>query len=44
VVTSVSSIESFPFSGLSRQPIRFKRVVLPLPEGPTKEEVKNATF
>ena len=35
--TSVSSTRKVPEVGLSRQPMRFKRVVLPLPEGPTKE-------
>jgi hypothetical protein len=35
--TSVSSTIKIPEVGLSRQPMRFKRVVFPLPDGPTKE-------
>ena len=37
VLMSVAFIITCPWVGLSRQPIRFNIVVLPLPEGPTKE-------
>ena len=35
--TSIPATRSCPLEGLSRQPTRFSSVVLPLPEGPTKE-------
>ena len=36
-VTSFPATRTIPVVGVSRQPIRFRSVVLPLPEGPIKD-------